>query len=78
MVSLPDAVRIEFVRLPPPGGISGSPAVFPEWRCDIPGPVLSGIQAGVLRTIHKGRACLEDPFDVCFICNCCSGCGREP
>src|SRR5690242_5206634 len=64
MVSLPEAIRIEFRPLP---GITprrkARPAA-PEWRCDIPGPVLSAIQAGVMRTAYKGRACLKSPFDV--------------
>jgi FkbM family methyltransferase len=35
-----------------------------EWRCDLPGHVLSGIQAGVAATTYKGRAFLKSPFDV--------------
>lgn len=65
MVSLPDAVPIEFCPLAARNRSAAEPrAVTPEWRCDIPGPLLSTIQAGVMRTMYKGRVCLKSPFDV--------------
>ncbi len=35
-----------------------------EWRCDVPGETLQGIQRGTLMTKYRGLAFLKSPFDV--------------
>ncbi len=35
-----------------------------RWSCDVPGTVLTGIQAGVFRTRYRDRAFVKCPFDV--------------
>jgi cephalosporin hydroxylase len=35
-----------------------------EWRCDVPGETLLGIQRGTLMTRYRGLAFLKSPFDV--------------
>ena len=39
-------------------------AAFLEWRCDLTGDALSGIQAGTLATRYKGVGLLKSPFDM--------------
>ena len=48
-----------------PVGHSVAPKdAVPEWRCAVPAPLLSTIQAGVFGTKYKGRRLLKSPFDI--------------